>query len=154
MLIPSGSSSSRSDGLCFFSSPKSFLRSLSCFSKGSIPQFLDEEALAAFNASMHSEYGYGKKSLDKPFTETDFKHLVEFHNYLDDRCKWMTEKWIDLLEPLQTGRYRKMYTTYNYSYIEKKLKSSGNLINDAIDPHLQGNIKLNMYSEEDMYLRK
>ena len=108
MLIPSGSSSSSSsssssDG---FSSPTSFLRSLSCFSKGSIPQFLDEEACGAFNASMHSRYGYSKKSIDKPFTETDFKHLVEFHNYLDDRCKWMTERWIVLLKPLQTGMYR------------------------------------------------
>ena len=88
-------------------------------SKGSIPQFLDEEAVAAFNASMHSEYGYSKSSLDKPFTETDFKHLVDFHNYLDDRCKWMIKRWIDLLEPLQTGRYRQMYTTYNYSQIER-----------------------------------
>ena len=138
MLIPSGSSSSSSssssDG---FSSPTSFLRSLSCFSKGSIPQFLDEEACGAFNASMHSRYGYSKSSLDKPFTETDFKHLVEFHNYLDDRCKWRIKRWIDLLGPLQT-----------------KLKSSGNLINYAIDPHLQGNIILNMYSVEDMYLKK
>ena len=138
MLIPSGGGSSSSSSSSYgFSSPTSFLRSLSCFSKGSIPQFLDEEACGAFNASMHSRYGYSKKSIDKPFTETDFKHLVEFHNYLDDRSKWMTERWIDLLEPLQT-----------------KLKSSGNLINDAIDPHLQGNIILNMYSVEDMYLKK
>ena len=136
MLIPSGggSSSSSSDG---FSSPTSFLLSLSCFSKGSIPQFLDEEACGAFNASMHSRYGYRTQSIDEPFTETDFKHLVEFHNYLDDRCKWRIKRWIDLLEPLQT-----------------KLKSSGNLINDAIDPHLQGNIILNMYSVEDMYSKK
>jgi hypothetical protein len=132
MRIPSGSSgsSSSSDGLCVFSSPTSFLRSLPCFSKGSIPLFLDDEVgWQAFNASMHSEYGYSKKSIDKPFTETDFKHLVEFHNYLDDRCKWRIKRWIDLLQPLQT-----------------KLKSSGNLINDAIDPHLQGNLILNMYS--------
>ena len=139
MLIPSGSSSSSSsssssDG---FSSPTSFLHSLSCFSKGSIPQFLDDDACGAFNASMHSRYGYSKSILDKPFTETDFKHLVEFHNYLDDRCKWRIKRWIDLLGPLQT-----------------KLKSSGNLINYAIDPHLQGNIILNMYSVEDMYLKK
>jgi hypothetical protein len=136
MLIPSGSSSS-SDGLCVFSSPTSFLRSLPCFSKGSIPQFLDEEAVAAFNASMHGRYGYSKSSLDEPFTKTDFKNLVDFHNYLDDRCKWRIKRWIDLLGPLQT-----------------KLKSSGNLINYAIDPHLQGNIILNMYSVEDMYLKK
>ena len=97
MLIPSGSSSS-SDGLCVF------LRSLPCFSKGSIPQFLDEEAVAAFNASMHSRYGY--KGLDEPFTKTDFKNLVDFHNYLDDSCKWMAKRWLDLLEPLQIGMYR------------------------------------------------
>jgi hypothetical protein len=100
MLIPSGSSSSSSsDGLCLFSSPTSFLRSLPCFSKGSIPQFLDEEVgWPAFNASMHSRYDF--KGLDKPFTETDFKILVDFHNHLDDRCKWMAKQWIDLLEPL------------------------------------------------------
>ena len=103
MLIPSGSSSS-SDGLCVFSSPTSFLRSLPCFSKGAIPQFLDEEAVAAFNASMHSRYGY--KGLDEPFTKTDFKNLVDFHNYLDDSCKWMAKRWLDLLEPLQIGMYR------------------------------------------------
>jgi hypothetical protein len=102
MLIPSGSSSRSSDGLCVFSSPTSFLRSLPCFSKGSIPLFLDEEVgWQALNASMHSEYGY--KGLDKPFTETDFKILVDYHNHLDGRCKWMTIIWIDLLEPLQIG---------------------------------------------------
>ena len=124
MRIPSGSSgsgsSSSSDGLCVFSSPTSFLRSLPCFSKGSIPLFLDEEVgWQAFNASMHSIYGY--KGLDKPFTTTDFKHLVDYHNNLDDRCKWMTEKWIDLLEPLQIGMYRQMYTTYNNMQKERQL---------------------------------
>jgi len=103
MRIPSGSSSS-SDGLCVFSSPTSFLRSLPCFSKG-IPLFLDEEVgWQAFNASMHSEYGF--KGLDKPFTTVDFKHLVDYQNNLDDRCKRMTKIWIDLLEPLQIGMYR------------------------------------------------
>ena len=106
MLIPSGSSSnSRSDGLCVFSSPTSFLRFLSCFSKGSIPKVLDEEVgWPEFNVSMHSRYGY--KGIDKPFTETDFKNLVDFHNHLDDSCKWMAKRWLDLLGPLQIGMYR------------------------------------------------
>ena len=123
MRIPSGSSSgssSSSDGLCVFSSPTSFLRSLPCFSNGTIPLFLDDEVgWQAFNASMHSIYGY--KGLDKPFTTTDFKHLVDYHNNLDDRCKWMTERWIDLLEPLQIGMYRQMYTTYNNMQKERQL---------------------------------
>ena len=123
MRIPSGSSSSgsssSSDGLCVFSSPTSFLRSLPCFSKG-IPLFLDEEVgWQAFNASMHSTYGY--KGLDKPFTTTDFKHLVDYHNNLDDRCKWMIKRWIDLLEPLQIGMYRQMYITYNNMQKERQL---------------------------------
>ena len=126
MRIPSGSSSgsssssSSSDGLCVFSSPTSFLRSLPCFSNGTIPLFLDDEVgWQAFNASMHSIYGY--KGLDKPFTTTDFKHLVDYHNNLDDCCKWMTERWIDLLEPLQIGMYRQMYTTYNNMQKERQL---------------------------------
>jgi hypothetical protein len=53
---------------------------------------------------MHSEYGF--KGLDKPLTTTDFKILVDYYNNLDDRCKWMTKIWIDLLEPLQIGMYR------------------------------------------------
>ena len=62
MLIPSGSSSSSSsDGLCVFSSANSFLRSLPCFSKGTIPQYIDgEDGWREFNESMHSRYGYSR----------------------------------------------------------------------------------------------
>jgi len=62
MLIPSGSgSSSSSDGLCVFSSSSSFLRSLPCFSNGTIPQFIDEEdGSREFNESIHGRYGYNK----------------------------------------------------------------------------------------------
>ena len=102
MLIPSGSSSS-SDGLCFFSSTTSFLRSLPCFSIGSIPQFIDgEDGWREFNAIMHNRYGYSKLP-DFPLisvTKKDFKILEDFHNQLDERCKWMAKFWIDLLEPL------------------------------------------------------
>ena len=110
MRIPSGSSgsgsSNSSDGLCVFSSPTSFLRSFPCFSNGTIPQFID---LEEFNASMHSRYGF--KGSYKPITQTDFNILEDFHNYLDDSCKWMVKRWIDVLEPLLIGKYRQMYTT-------------------------------------------
>jgi hypothetical protein len=108
MLIPSGSSSSNSsDGLCVFSSPTSFLRSFPCFSNGTIPQFID---LEEFNASMHSRYGF--KGRYTPITQTDFNILEDFHNYLDDSCKWMVKRWIDELEPLLIGKYRYMYTIW------------------------------------------
>ena len=57
-----------------------------------------------FNASMRVRYGYN--GLDTPVTQTDFKILVDFHNFLDDSCKWMAKTWIDLLGPLQIGKYR------------------------------------------------
>ena len=100
MLIPSGSgsSSSSSDGLCVFSSPTSFLRSLPCFSNGTIPQFIYEE----FNVSMHDRYGYNKlpEFPLKMVTKTDLKILVDFHNQLDESCQWMTKIGINLLAPL------------------------------------------------------
>ena len=105
MLILSGSiSSSSSDGLCFFSSPTSFLlRSLPCFSTGTIPQFIDEEdGWREFNASMHDRYGYNKLPdfPKKIVTKEDLNILVDFHNQLDERCQWMTKIWINLLAPL------------------------------------------------------
>ena len=101
-LFPSGSSSSSSsDGLDDFLRPPSFLRSLPCFSNGCIPKKIDTEE---FNASMHSRYGY--KGRYTPITQTDFKILEDFHNYIDDSCKWMAKRWIDVLEPLLIGRYR------------------------------------------------
>ena len=106
MLIPSGSSSSSSssnDSLCVFSSASSFLRSLPCFSKGIIPQFIDgENGWREFNESMHSRYGFSRLP-DFPLeivTKKDFKILEDFHNQLDEGCQWMTKVWIDLLEPL------------------------------------------------------
>ena len=102
MLIPLGSSSS-SDGLCVFSSPSSFLRSLPCFSKGTIPQFIDEEdGWREFNESMHGRYGYNKLPdfPRKVVTKTDLNILVDFHNQLDESCQWMTKIWIHLLAPL------------------------------------------------------
>ena len=105
MLIPSGSSSSSSsnDSLCVFSSASSFLRSLPCFSKGIIPQFIDgENGWREFNESMHSRYGFSRLP-DFPLeivTKKDFKILKDFHNQLDEGCQWMTKVWIDLLEPL------------------------------------------------------
>ena len=106
MLIPSGSgssSSSSSDGLCVFSSPSSFLRSLRCFSKGTIPQFIDgEDGWREFNESMHDRYGYNKLPdfPRKMVTKEDLNILVDFHNQLDERCQWMTKIWILLLAPL------------------------------------------------------
>ena len=106
MLIPSGSgssSSSASDGLCVFSSPFSFLRSLPCFSKRTIPQFIDEEdGWREFNTSMHDSYGYNKLPdfPRKMVTEADLKILADFDNQLDERCQWMTKIWINLLAPL------------------------------------------------------
>ena len=82
--------------MAYVSSPVQPLSSVLCLA------FL-KEAVAAFNASMHSRYGY--KGLDEPFTKTDFKNLVDFHNYLDDSCKWMAKGWLDLLEPLQIDVY-------------------------------------------------
>ena len=105
MLIPSGSgSSSSSDGLCVFSSsPSSFLRSLPCFSKGTLPQFIDDEdGWREFNASMHGRYGYNNLP-DFPLkivTKTDLKILQDFHNQLDESCQWMTKIWTNLLAPL------------------------------------------------------
>jgi hypothetical protein len=101
MLIPSGSSSSSSsDGLCVFSSATSFLSSLPSFSKGTIPQFIDEEVdWVEFNMSMDSRYGF--KGLDFPLisiTKTDFEILLDFYNQLNERCQWMTKVWIDLLK--------------------------------------------------------
>ena len=102
-LFPSGSSSSSSssDGLDDLLRPPSFLRSLRCFSNGCIPKKIDTDE---FNASMHSRYGY--KGRDTTVTQKDFKILEDFHNYIDDSCKWMTERWIDELRPLQKGSYR------------------------------------------------
>ena len=68
---------------------------------------------------MHSRYGY--KGRYTPITQTDFKILEDFHNYIDDSCKWMAERWIDLLRPLQKGSYRQMYTTCNNRLIERQL---------------------------------
>ena len=98
ILSGSGSSSSSSDGLCVFSSPSSFLRSLPCFSNGTIPQFIDEE----FNVSMHDRYGYNKLPdfPKKIVTKKDLNILQDFHNQLDESCQWMTKIWINLLAPL------------------------------------------------------
>ena len=104
MLILSGSgSSSSSDGLCVFSSPSSFLRSLRCFSKGTIPQFIDgEDGWREFNESMHDRYGYNKLPdfPRKMVTKEDLNILVDFYYQLDERCQWMTKIWILLLAPL------------------------------------------------------
>ena len=77
MLIPSGSSSN--DSLCVFSSASPFLRSLPCFSKGIIPQFIDgENGWREFNESMHSRYGFSRLP-DFPLeivTKKDFKIFI------------------------------------------------------------------------------
>ena len=105
MLIPSGSgsSSSSSDGLCVFSSPTSFFRSLPCFSNGTVPQFIDgEDGWREFDVSMHDRYGYNKLPdfPKKIVTKTDLKILQDFHNQLDESCQWMAKIWINLLAPL------------------------------------------------------
>ena len=58
---------------------------------------------SSMRACVHnSRYGY--KGSDKfpliSVTKKDFKILEDFHNQLDERCKWMAKFWIDLLEPL------------------------------------------------------
>jgi hypothetical protein len=100
MLIPSSSdSSSSSDGLCVFSSPNSFLRSLPCFFYGTIPQFIDgEDGWREFNVSMHDRYGNNKLPdfPRKMVTIKDLNILVDFHNnQLDRRELPMNDKNLD-----------------------------------------------------------
>ncbi len=80
------------------------LRSLPCFSTGTIPQFIDEEedGWREFNASMHDRYGYNKLP-DFPLkivTKTDLRSSKIFITRLDERCQRMIKIWINLLAPL------------------------------------------------------
>ena len=89
----------------YVSTPVQPLSSVLCLAfLKDIFRIIDEEVgWLKFNESMHSRYGY--KGSDKfpliSVTKTDyFKILEDFHNQLDERCKWMAKVWIDLLEPL------------------------------------------------------